>query len=81
MPDLTIVLDIDASLGLARVGTNLDRLESEPQEYHDKVRTAFVELTLHDPQRYRVVSASGSIDDVAHRIQIAVDEFIAGRSA
>lgn len=81
VPDLTIVLDIDASLGLARVGTNLDRLESEPQEYHDKVRTAFVELTLHDPQRYRVVSASGSIDDVAHRIQIAVDEFIAGRSA
>lgn len=81
VPDLTIVLDIDASVGLARVGNDRDRLEREPQEYHDRVRKAFVELALHDPQRYRVVSTAGSIDDVADRIQIAVEEFISGRPA
>jgi dTMP kinase len=81
VPDLTIVLDIDSALGLARAGSDLDRLEREPAEYHDRVRKAFVALALHDPERYRVVNAAGSIDEVAQRIQIAVDEFIAGRLA
>jgi len=81
VPDLTIVLDFEASLGLSRAGNDLDRLEREPQEYHDRVRNAFVELTLHEPQRYRVVSAAGSIENVADRIQIAVDEFTSGQTA
>jgi dTMP kinase len=81
VPDLTIVLDMDAAVGLTRVGHELDRLEQEPQGFHDRVRKAFVELALHAPERYRVVSAGGSIDEVSARINVAVEEFIAGRSA
>ena len=80
VPDLTIVLDMDAAVGLARVGHELDRLEQEPQGFHDRVRRAFVELALHAPERYRVVSAGGSIEEVSARINVAVEEFIAGRS-
>ncbi|MDP2185157.1 MAG: dTMP kinase, partial [Xanthomonadales bacterium] len=80
LPDLTLVLDLDAAEGMARVGER-DRLELEPQEYHDRVRRAFVELAIHDPQRYRVVSAVGTIQEVAQRIRLAVDEFIAGKPA
>lgn len=79
VPDLTIVLDMDAAVGLTRVGNELDRLEQEPQGFHDRVRKAFVELALHAPERYRVVSASGSIEEVAARIRTAVEEFISGQ--
>lgn len=79
VPDLTIVLDMDAAVGLTRVGNELDRLEQEPQGFHDRVRKAFVELALHAPERYRVVSATGSIEEVAARIQTAVEEFISGQ--
>ncbi len=81
VPDLTIVLDMDASVGLTRVGNDLDRLEQEPQGFHDRVRKAFVELALHAPERYRVVSAVGSIEDVSERINAAVEDFLSGRSA
>ena len=81
VPDLTIVLDMDAAVGLSRVGNELDRLEQEPQGFHDRVRKAFVELALHAPERYRVVSAVGSIEEVSARINLAVEEFVSGRSA
>jgi len=45
------------------------------------VRMAFVELALHDPERYRVISAIGSIQEVAQRIRVAVDALIAGEPA
>ena len=80
VPDLTLVLDLDAAEGMARLGER-DRLELEPQEYHDRVRRAFVELAIHDPERYRVVSAVGTVQEVAHRIRIAVDDFVAGTPA
>jgi len=80
LPDLTLVLDLDAATGIQRVGER-DRLEREPQEYHDRVRMAFVELALHDPERYRVISAAGTIEEVAARIRLAVDDFIAGNPA
>ena len=80
VPDLTLVLDLDAAKGMERVGER-DRLEREPQEYHDRVRMAFVELALHDPERYRVISAIGSIQEVAQRIRVAVDALIAGEPA
>ena len=80
VPDLTLVLDLDAAEGMSRVGER-DRLELEPQAYHDRVRRAFVELAIHDPERYRVVSAAGSIHEVAQRIRIAVDDFMTGTPA
>ena len=81
VPDLTIVLDMDAAVGLSRVGNELDRLEQEPHGFHDRVRKALVELALHAPERYRVVSAVGSIEEVSARINLAVEEFVSGRSA
>lgn len=80
VPDLTLVLDLDAAQGMSRVGVR-DRLELEPQAYHDSVRRAFVELAIHDPERYRVISGVGTIQEVATRIRLAVDEFIAGSPA
>lgn len=56
VPDLTVLLDVDPTIGLSRV-TSPDRLESEPIEYHRKVRRAFLDIAATDPTRYLVIDA------------------------
>lgn len=65
-PDLTIVLDLDPRIGLARVGTRgvLDRLEREKLGFHKRVRAGFLRLAKENPKRVHVISASKSRDEV-----------------
>ena len=67
IPDLTIVLDIDPTVGLQRV-ERPDRLEAEPVEWHARVRQGFLELAARDPQRYLVVDAGDSAESIASLI-------------
>lgn len=67
IPDLTIVLDIDPTVGLQRV-ERPDRLEAEPVEWHARVRKGFLELAARDPQRYLVVDAGDSGESIASLI-------------
>lgn len=67
-PDLVVVLDVDPSVGLARVGKP-DRLEAEPVAFHRQVRDAFVDIARRDPARYLVVDASLSIDAIADLVR------------
>ena len=71
LPDLTVLLDIDPVVGLSRV-TSPDRLESEPIEYHQRVRQAFLDIASVDPQRYLIVDASQSTQAIAERIRSRV---------
>jgi dTMP kinase len=70
-PDLTVVLDIDPTLGLARV-VGPDRLEAEPPEWHARVRQAFLDVAASDPERYLVLDASRPAEDLAIEIALAV---------
>lgn len=67
-PDLTVVLDIDPAIGLSRV-QDPDRLESEPIEYHRRVRQGFLDIAATDPSRYLVLDAAGDINDIASSIR------------
>ena len=80
LPDLTIVLDIDPSIGLGRV-TNPDRLESESLEYHRAVRQAFLDLAGADGQRYLVLDATGEREAVAQLIWERVQGLLERESA
>jgi dTMP kinase len=66
IPDLTIVLDVDPKIGLARCRKNdfdtLDRLEQEGLEFHKKVNSSYLELAKLEPERFKVVDANKSID-------------------
>lgn len=66
MPDLTILLDVDAAHGLARVSgrAQKDRLENEAQAFHEFVRGAFLDIAKREPQRVKVVDASQRIKEV-----------------
>lgn len=74
-PHLTIVLDIDPVEGLGRVG-ELDRIESEPLDFHQRVREQFLALAAADPDRYLVVSATGAVDVTHAAIRAAVEPLL-----
>jgi len=62
-PDLTVLLDVRVSDGLARTSArdaSPDRLESEGSDFHERVRIAFRDLADTDPSRYLVVDAAMS---------------------
>lgn len=75
-PHLTVVLDIDPADGLARAGVP-DRIESEPLEFHQRVREHFLQLAKTEPERYVVVSATDSPDAVHSAIRAAVEPLLA----
>jgi len=67
-PDLVVLLDVDPSVGLARVadrGGRVDRLEAEALPFHERVRYAFLDLAAAEPSRYLVLDASRAADSVA----------------
>ena len=70
-PDLTLLFDIDPELGLARIAANSDRevnrLDLEEIEFHKKVRNTFLELAKRYPERFVVIDASQSKEEVAEQ--------------
>lgn len=81
LPDLTVILDVPAKLGLARAqqrrtlaGDAADRFEEEGPDYHRRVREAFLRIAEAEPARCIVVDASGTPEAVEAAIWRAVDE-------
>lgn len=73
-PDLTLILDLPvaAALERARQRGGEDRYERMGQAFHERLRTAFLDIAAADPERCRVVNADGTADAVADRIWTAV---------
>ena len=62
-PDLTFLLDIEPSLGLARI-KDKDRLDREPLAFHERVRTCFLHEAENSPDRWFVIDAAQPLDEV-----------------
>lgn len=66
-PDLTLIFDLDPELGLARAidraGAEM-RFESKGAAFHARLREAFLEIARAEPDRCRVIDASGTPDEV-----------------
>ena len=77
IPDITIVLDLDPTLGLSRAGKP-DRLESEEISFHHKVRNAFLELAKLEPARFLVIDATQNVNSISQQI---ISEVIKRRQA
>ncbi len=74
-PDLTLILDLDVSLGLGRAlsrGAAENRFEKFGLEFHEKLRQAFLDIAKRSPERCRVIDAGGTEDAVAEAIFTAV---------
>lgn len=74
LPDLTILLDMDPSVGVARTRTRgedpaNDRFDSENLAFHTSVRNGFLEIARREPERFCVIDASSDIQTVQKKIQ------------
>lgn len=79
LPDLTVLLDVDAEAGRRRrtaASGAEDRLESEPDDFHARNRRAFLDLAEAEPDRYLVLDAAAGIDELAARIAARVDALL-----
>ena len=87
-PDLTIVLDVPAAVGLARLrgrlsatGEQEDRFEGEALAVHERRRQAFLDIAAHEPGRCVIIDATQTEDQVAHEIWKAVSTRLFGKEA
>lgn len=86
MPDLTIILDLPAEIGLqranARRGTGTaDRFEKETIDLHVKRRDAYLAIAKAEPERCRIVAADRPADAIAAEIAELVDTLKTMRDA
>lgn len=72
LPDLTILLDLDAAAGQARLAdarTRYDRLEAAGDDFHERVREAYLALAAAEPERFLVLDATRPVDELAAAIR------------
>ncbi|MFT6102563.1 MAG: dTMP kinase [Granulosicoccus sp.] len=77
-PDLTLLLDIDVTIGLARAGQRgeLDRFENERVDFFERVRQAYLVRASTQPQRYGIVDASQPLAEVQRQIVACLQKFL-----
>lgn len=71
LPDLTIVLDVDPATGLTRAAgrRQLDRIEAESLDFHQRVRAGFLDLAAAAPDRYLVLPAEDAVEEIAGAVR------------
>ncbi|WP_369132549.1 dTMP kinase [Modestobacter sp. I12A-02662] len=79
-PDLTVLLDLPPEVGLARARGRAaaDRLESESLDFHQRVRRTFLALAESEPDRYLVLDARSSPDELAAAVRTRVSDLLQG---
>jgi dTMP kinase len=87
-PDLTLLFDIDARLALGRArgrdtakASDENRFELEGVEFHQRVRTGYLEIAGSEPDRFLVIDARGSVAEVHQRVVSEVQRYLETRGA
>ncbi|PIE83331.1 MAG: dTMP kinase [Candidatus Contendobacter odensis] len=77
-PDLTLVFDLPAAVGLARVRQRgvVDRFEQEQLDFFERVRAAYLSRAKKDSRRYRVIDATPAIDVVRSEVERVFTEWL-----
>lgn len=79
-PDLTILLDLDAKIGIERAKSRqsgeLDRIENESLTFFEAVRNGYLELAKKEPERFKTIDGLLSVDAIKKIIwDTVVDQF------
>ncbi|MFF4248218.1 dTMP kinase [Streptomyces sp. NPDC001822] len=76
VPHLTVLLDVDPQTARERFTEAPDRLESEPAEFHERVRSGFLTLAAADPARYLVVDAGQEPEAITTVVRHRLDRLL-----
>jgi len=74
VPDLTFLLDLPPAEGLGRRARSADRLEAEPEQFHERVRATFLALARAEPDRYVILDATLDPTQLSKAVQTALRE-------
>jgi len=72
IPDLTVLLDVDVEIGLKRKkqnGVEWNRMDAHEVEFYQRVRAGYLEMVKEEPNRWVVMDASKSWDDVQQTLR------------
>jgi len=89
-PDLTVLFDVEIEESTNRTTrrstgkssstkTGRDRLDIEDAEFHTRVRDAYLELARGEPERIKIVDASGPVEHTQERVKEVVVSFLKSR--
>ncbi|WP_024285807.1 dTMP kinase [Cellulomonas sp. KRMCY2] len=76
LPQLTVLLDLDPSVGLTRLTGAPDRLERAGSDFHARTRQAFLDRAATGGPRWLVLDASGTAEDLQAAIRGRVAELL-----
>jgi dTMP kinase len=79
LPDLTILLDLEASAAAARrnnTGEAPDRLEREKIDFFEAVRQAYLDMAAAEPDRWLVIDARKTVDEMQAQIRDRVADLL-----
>jgi len=81
VPDLTILLDLPPEISRVRRASDLDRsgedrMESQSDDFHDRVRQGFLDLARREPHRYLVLDGSDPRQELHGRIRDRVRDLV-----
>jgi len=70
-PDLTLVFDLPVAVGLERAGRRgaADRFEREEKAFFERIRAVYLDRARRNPNRYRIVDASRSVEAVRTEVE------------
>ena len=77
-PDLTLLFDLPPPMALdrAKKRSELDRFESEPMAFHERIRDAYLSLNEDNPERFRLIDSSVDFLEVKKQVETVVLDFI-----
>ena len=82
-PDLTLLMDLPVEIGLERAGkrSTPDRFESEAFAFFERVRNGYLSLAKAQPDRFRIIDAAQSLQQVSDQVVSALDAFLDGEAS
>ncbi|MGI8493921.1 MAG: dTMP kinase [Pyrinomonadaceae bacterium] len=85
-PDLTLFFDLSVELALERTklrhnenSESKNRMDDEKKDFYQRVREAYLELVRLEPQRFAVIDASLSIEEIHRKVSETINKLLAER--
>lgn len=77
-PDLTILFDVPVEVSMGRLATarTPDKFERENKVFFETLREVYLQRAHSDPQRFRIINANKSLDEVKKEVNVIIEEFI-----
>ena len=77
-PNLTLLFDLDVSIGMQRTKkrSDADRFEQEEINFFEKIRNTYLERAKNEPQRFRIINSASSLKSVKEQIITILKDFL-----